>query len=960
VGSGGVTALTNGNYVVLSSEWDNPSPAAVNAGAVTWGNGSIGISGPVTSANSLVGTSASDQVGNTGVTPLTNGNYVVSSQNWRNTSPAAANAGAATWANGSTGISGPVSAANSLVGSSAGDQVGNFGVIPLTNGNYVVSSPNWANTSPATSNAGAVTWANGSSGISGPVSAANSLVGSSAGDQVGFSEVTALTNGNYVVSSPNWDNPFPAAVNAGAVTWGNGSTGIKGPVTSANSLVGSSPSDRVGLSGATALTNGNYVVRSPEWNNTSPAAVTAGAVTWGNGSTGIKGPVTSANSLVGTSVGDNVGSPGVTPLTNGNYVVRSRAWDDTPAAAEAGAVTWGNGSTGTSGPVSAANSLVGSSASDFVGGVTALTNGNYVVLSSNWDNTSPIATDAGAVSLGNGSTGTNGSVSSSNSVLGTVASAGSNLTFGYVPALNQLIVGRPDSNLVTLFRGDRLRSLSKTNFDAPGAADIAYATSGTAAVNPLGAALSDSSLTGSGSSSGRNRALFAFSPSVGTDLVLQTGTPLSALGGGLPSNTTASALSSQLFNRSNLGLFQATLKGTGITTANNRLLLLDNGVNVQLLHRTGTPIPALANASFSSFTEVLQNHDQNLVTIAYKLKLGGTVNATNDEGLFLLDPTGATSPNVAAREGAPAFSGGGTFGSFNGRAATGIDTITHFIAQFKPTIGTPVPAVFSTALSVVAAERLAKAGDLAPGSGDATYNTFTAVSDRNFSALVKATLKASPVSQNEGLYNCTTLPFADTLLTRKGDPIGGGLNIARILRFWPAGGSQVILHVQVTGTNVNTSNNQVLVLRQNDDTYLTLLRTGTPAPGTGTGTGTAKLAAISAVDVNPFSGLYAILGTLSGAPSSSNQALWTGDPKLGDDSPTFQKLRLPQLTLRKGNPYSTESTPNGIIRSIALKPALDPTGAGGRGLAQALGANGDLALFITTDRNMVEIVLLDR
>jgi hypothetical protein len=971
VGGSGVTPLTNGNYVVSSLAWDNTSPATADAGAVTWGNGSTGISGPVSATNSLVGTSVSDFVGGNGITPLTNGNYVVRSLNWDNTSPATANAGAVTWGNGSTGISGPVSAANSLVGASASDSVGGSGITPLTNGNYVVSSSGWDNTSPSAANAGAVTWGNGSTGISGPVSAANSLVGSSANDEVGRSGATALTNGNYVVRSKNWDNPSPATSNAGAVTWANGSTGIKGPVSASNSLVGSSANDLVGSDGTTALTNGNYVVNSPEWDNTSPAATDAGAVTWGNGSTGIKGPVTATNSLVGSSASDLVGFSGVTPLTNGNYVVNSPDWDNTsPATAEAGAVTWGNGSTGISGPVSAANSLVGSSLSNFVGGngTTALTNGNYVVRSPNWDNTSPAAVNAGAVSLGNGSTGTNGSVSSTNSVLGTVASSGFSLTFDYDPALNQLIVGRPDSKLVTLFRGDRLRSLAKTSFDAPGAADIAFATSGTAAVNPLGAALSNSSLTGSGSSSGRNRALFAFSPQSGIDLVLQTGTSLSALGAGLPSNTTASTLFGQLFNRSNFGLFQATVKGTGISASNNRLILLDNGVNVQLLHRTGTPIPALANASFSSFTEVLQSHDQNfvddqnLVTIAYKLKPGSGVTSSNDEGLFLLDPTGVVSPNVAAREGDPAFSGGGTFGSFTGRAATGFANITHFIAQFKPTTGTPVPALFSTPLSGVAPERLAKAGDLAPGSGGATYNTFTAVSNQKLSALVKATLKASPINQNEGLYSLPTNIFLSrTLLTRKDDPIGGGLKIARILRFWPAGPGQVILHVQVTGTNVNTSNNQVLVLRQSDDTYLTLLRTGTPAPepGNAPGTGPAKLAAISAVDVNPVFGLYAVLGTLSGAPSSSNQALWTGDPTLGNNT-TQQILRLPQLTLRKGNPYSTESTPNGIIRSIALKPAIDPTGAGGRGLAQALGANGDLALFITTDRNLTELVLLDR
>ena len=54
---------------------------------------------------------------------------------------------------------------------------------------------------------------------------------------MGGSGVTALTNGNYVVSSTNWDNG--TASNAGAVTWGSGTAGISGAVSSANSLVGS-------------------------------------------------------------------------------------------------------------------------------------------------------------------------------------------------------------------------------------------------------------------------------------------------------------------------------------------------------------------------------------------------------------------------------------------------------------------------------------------------------------------------------------------------------------------------------------------------------------------------------------------------------------------------------------------------------------------------------------------------
>ena len=58
--------------------------------------------------------------------------------------------------------------------------------------------------------AGAVTWGNGTSGTTGVVSAANSLVGSTADDQVGGDYwdggVIMLTNGNYVVSIPQWDN----------------------------------------------------------------------------------------------------------------------------------------------------------------------------------------------------------------------------------------------------------------------------------------------------------------------------------------------------------------------------------------------------------------------------------------------------------------------------------------------------------------------------------------------------------------------------------------------------------------------------------------------------------------------------------------------------------------------------------------------------------------------------------
>lgn len=411
VGSGGVLVLADGNFVVVSPHWTNGT--AANAGAVTWVNGSIGLSGVVSSDNSLIGLTAGDQVGSAGITSLSNGNYVIASPNWN--SGSITSVGAATWANGNGASSGVVSPANSLVGSTANDQVGFYGATALSNGNYVVQSPFWSN--GAATNAGAATWGAGSVGATGVVSVANSLVGSVSNDLVGAGGISALSNGNYVVGSSGWSNSAAAVV--GAITWANGSTGIAGAVSPANSLVGTTAYDEIGSLGVYALTNGNYVVPSPDWNNGGLSF--AGAVTWADGSVGIRGAVTAANSLVGTTSGDRVGYGGAYALTNGNYVVASYAWSNA-GVAEAGAVTWANGATGISGPVSSTNSLVGSQTNDAVGGgfVTPLANGNYVVASPNWANGA--ATNAGAVTWASGTVGRVGPVSASNSLVGSSSS----------------------------------------------------------------------------------------------------------------------------------------------------------------------------------------------------------------------------------------------------------------------------------------------------------------------------------------------------------------------------------------------------------------------------------------------------------------------------------------------------------------------------------------------------------
>ena len=226
---------------------------------------------------------------------------------------------------------GTVSGENSLIGSTANDGIGHS-VTVLTNGNYVASSGYWDKINAdntVVTDTGAVTWGNGLGGTVGTVSVYNSLIGSAKNDYAGSDDVrsnnvTALPNGNYVVSSKYWDNNN--AVNAGGVTWGNGLGGTVGAISITNSLVGSRTGNQVGS--ITVMLNSNYVVTSPLWDNGS--ATNAGAVTWANGLGGTVGAVTSFNSMVGASKEDQVGSGGITPLSvggmNGCFVVSSPAW----------------------------------------------------------------------------------------------------------------------------------------------------------------------------------------------------------------------------------------------------------------------------------------------------------------------------------------------------------------------------------------------------------------------------------------------------------------------------------------------------------------------------------------------------------------------------------------------------------------------------------------------------------
>jgi len=407
VGYDNATALTNGNYVVNS--W--------MAGYVTWCNGATGRVGQVSIANSLSGYLN----GWRGVVALPNGNYVVKSRYY------------STWGNGTTGTTGDVVDAQTLTGI----QDDNYRVLVLTNGNYLVIDQRWDN-GGLTTDVGAITWVNGLAGFDGAQGVGNSLTGTSKNDLIGDIAV-ALTNGGFVIGSSGWDDG--ATVNVGAVTWGDGLTPLSGTISSANSLIGVTAHDQLGY--VDALPNGNYLIRAPYWDN--GGVVDAGAVIWSNGATGRTGAINTSIALYGSSANDRVGIEKAFILTNGNFVIPSPYWNN-GAVGDAGAVTWGSATSGVVGQVSGINSLYGSNVNQSFGGwnpqygykdIVALPNGNYVIraLSNRAGGSAE-----GTVTLANGMGGTVGAVSATNSYIGL------NATYNDISDLH--ITPLADSNFV--------------------------------------------------------------------------------------------------------------------------------------------------------------------------------------------------------------------------------------------------------------------------------------------------------------------------------------------------------------------------------------------------------------------------------------------------------------------------------------------------------------------------------
>ncbi len=370
-----IVPLTNNNFVIVF-RGDNANGITFS-GSVRLINGSTGVQ----IGSTLAGDVPNDLLGSSGVTALSNNNYVIASG--FDDENGIINAGSVRLMNGSTGVQ----IGSTLTGDVIDDQLGegrfgHRGVTALSNNNYVIASPN--DDENGLSDAGSVRLVNGSSGVQ----IGSTLAGNVAGDFLGSGGVTALANNNYVIASPNDDEN--GLTDAGSVRLVNGTSGLQIGAT----LSGDNTSDFLGNGGVTALSNNNYVIASPS--DDENGISDAGSVRLVNGSTGVQIGAT----LAGDVASDNLGGSSVTALANNNFVIVSIT-DDENGIVNAGSVRLVNGTSG----VQIGATLAGDVENDFLGGdsITALVNDNFVIKSFKDDENGIV--DAGSVRLVNGNNG---------------------------------------------------------------------------------------------------------------------------------------------------------------------------------------------------------------------------------------------------------------------------------------------------------------------------------------------------------------------------------------------------------------------------------------------------------------------------------------------------------------------------------------------------------------------------
>jgi len=447
-------------------------------------------------------------------------------------------------------------------------------------------------------------------------------------------------------------------------------------------------------------------------------------------------------------------------------------------------------------------------------------------------------------------------------------------------------------------------------------------------------------LTGPEVTNGRNRGLWKSS---GSSLSLvksaQTGTDIDP-------GVRVSSIFSPLSNQPDTVYFQGRLTGADDVSGHTAIFRHKSSLPTSMIWRTGETLPALNSGVLRQFRQVLQTTDSaRSLAVVYRLRTGTAgINSGNDTGILTLN-----SGIVVAAPIKEGFS----FGEIT-RAAYANDFIAfhHFISdaaadqnriirKFNPAQGGSLALV-------------AMAGGNASGITNAKFRSFLG---ETISSEEEVTFKASVTGPDITSANRSGLWSqrfgTNQLVARIGSQVPGlptGVVWRQLLRFWALSMDGVLFHARLGGPGINSTNDQVLALSDENGALQILLREGDPMPGCPGG----RVGSFQTMAAESLANHYAVLVSIAGVPPQSNQALLLGKTSL----PIGKKaLRRPYLALRKGGLLQSPGGTSSFVRSIRLSAdGMDANGAGAKGLGQPLSSQGKVAASVTMANRSVMAV----
>lgn len=497
---------------------------------------------------------------------------------------------------------------------------------------------------------------------------------------------------------------------------------------------------------------------------------------------------------------------------------------------------------------------------------------------------------------------------------------------------------------------------------APGLPNVNLGTTGEAYINRFGKTAFISGLAGAGVSSNANGAFWNYA----ADSVSRFTATGSEWGGGV----TVSRVLRMVLNNTDYPSCQVTLHGSGINSSNNVVMYLGGGAI-----RTGTSMAGIGlSGTPSAFLDLVQSHAAGSFRLGCPLTLRvglDGVTLASDSAVFIFDTLGLPEFTLI-KEGSPtpaSLVGDVALGQFAPRLCY-VNSSQYYSAALKGSLslvstGNNAVVLGRTAAgvqSVVARKGDTVVDELGVATAGITYSSFIGEASNDLNtAFYRATITGAPgagvtTANNEGLWAYDPTFAIRRLMVRKGNSVlevGSGSRIARIISFWGTANlatiEQAIVLVQLSGSGINASNDQVLLLAQSDnDSVRILMREGDPAQGCPG----AKIGVISRVESDPISRGYAVLATLTGAAAGTDQALFVGNVSRGD-TVSGLPLRRPYLRLRKGQLFENQPSK---IKSISLPTTnMAASGAGSIGRGRAI--SGSTIVFTAEFDNGVRQIM---